>query len=158
MSNVRRADFGIGFLLADSSRMLRQLFNDRVTAKKLTSAQWRALVHLSVNEGLNQVQLADRLDVQPITVARLIDKLVANGLVIRQPDPRDRRAQKLFLTDAAAPMLEQVWQIADENQSLALDGLRPEEAAMLISLLTRVRLNLVTATMGHTTRNPKRVP
>ena len=153
-SEPTRRDPGnaIGFLLIDSSRMLRRIFNERVTPPGLTQAQWRALVHLSRNEGLNQVTLADLLDVQPITVARLIDKLVTAELVERRPDPNDRRALMLFLTPKATPLLERIWDIAEETYALVLAGLSPEERDELARMLTRLRANLATLLPGCTAR------
>ena len=75
MSTNQNPERSTGFLLRDNSRLMKTAFNDRVSG--LTQAQWGALAHLSRNQGLNQVGLADLLEVQPITVARLIDKLVA---------------------------------------------------------------------------------
>lgn len=139
---MRNPGLNIGFLVGDTSRMLRRIFNERLTHLGLTQAQWRALAHLSRNEGLNQVSLADRLDVQPITVARLIDKLVAAQLVERRPDPNDRRAQRLFLTAQAAPVLEQIWDVADETYAVVLKGMSDEERDLLIDLLTRLQTNI----------------
>ncbi len=144
----RSGDHGIGFLLSDSSRMLRRIFNERIASLGLTQAQWRALVHLSRNEGLNQVSLADLLDVQPITVARLIDKLVAAGLVERRPDPKDRRAQRLFVTEQAAPLLEQIWDIAEEIYGTVLGGFAPSEIEALAGLLERLRGNVAAVHLG----------
>ena len=144
MAPSRDPGNGIGFLIGDSSRMLRRIFNERITPLGLTQAQWRALVHLSRNEGLNQVGLADLLEVQPITAARLIDKLVAAGLVERRPDPSDRRAQRLFLTEHASPMLAQIWEIADEIYDVILAGLSADDRDVLAGLLGRMRSNLTT--------------
>lgn len=143
-SPVRNPGLNIGFLTGDTSRMLRRVFNERLTHLGLTQAQWRALAHLSRNEGINQVTLSDLLDVQPITVARLIDKLVETGLVARRPDPNDRRAQRLFLTEQAQGVLEQIWEVADETYAVALKGLSETERDTLISLLVRVRANTST--------------
>lgn len=140
--SVRNTGLNIGFLVGDSSRMLRRIFNERLTHLGLTQAQWRALAHLSRNEGLNQVSLADRLDVQPITVARLVDKLVAARLVERRPDPNDRRAQRLFLTAQAAPVLEQIMGVADETYAAVLKGLNDAEREQLTDLLTRLLANI----------------
>lgn len=144
--------YGIGFLLADSNRMLRRIFNERITPLGLTQAQWRALVHLSRNEGLNQVNLAELLEVQPITVARLIDKLVAAGLVERRPDPNDRRAQRLFLTERATPVLDRIWEIAEETYDTVFAGLSTDECVALADLLTRMRTNLATLLPGCAAR------
>lgn len=147
---IHNPSWNIGFLIGDASRLLRRIFNERVTHLGLTQAQWRALVHLSRNEGLNQVSLADLLDVQPITVARLIDRLVSADLVERRPDPNDRRAQRLFLTPKAQPVLDQIWEVADEAYDVILRGLSDADRDMLIGLLTRVRTNIDLLVPGGT--------
>lgn len=144
----RNLHLNIGFLLSDVSRMLRRIFNERVTPLGLTQAQWRALVQLSRNQGLNQVGLSELLEVQPITVARLIDKLVASGLVERRPDPSDRRSQRLFLTDQAMPLLEQIWEIADETYDVVLAGLTQDQRTALIAMLTSIRGDVASLMSG----------
>ncbi len=141
---TRNPSWDVGFLLGDASRMLRRIFNERLTHLGLTQAQWRALVHLSRNEGLNQVSLADLLDVQPITVARLIDKLAAADLVERRPDPNDRRAQRLFLTAKATNVVARIWEVADETYAVVLKGISNEEREVLINLLSRLQTNIGT--------------
>ena len=94
----------LGFLLADVSRLMRRAFQQRLEGSSLTLAQARALIYVSRNEGVRQVDLADLLEVQPITLARLIDQLAGDGLVERRSDPADRRAYHIFLTPAAAPL------------------------------------------------------
>jgi len=140
--------YSVGFLLSDSARMLRRIFNMRVAPMDLTQAQWRGLAYLSRNEGLNQVSLADLMEVQPITVARLIDKLVSAGLVERRPDPKDRRAQLLFLTDKATPLLTRMSEVGEATNAIALSGFSPEEVETLLSLLSRIRSNLGTLVPG----------
>ncbi|MGV8998355.1 MAG: MarR family winged helix-turn-helix transcriptional regulator [Parvibaculaceae bacterium] len=146
---VRNPGLNIGFLVGDTSRMLRRVFNERLTHLGMTQAQWRALAHLSRNEGINQVTLSDLLDVQPITVARLIDKLVETNLVTRRPDPNDRRAQRLFLTDQAQGVLEQIWDVADETYQTVLKGFSEAERDTLIELLVRIRNNTSTLQPAH---------
>ena len=129
-----------GFLLRDNSRLMRIAFTERVSG--LTQAQWGALARLSRHQGLNQVGLANLLEVQPITVARLIDKLAALGLVERRPDPRDRRAQQLFLTDRAQPLLDQMWDAGDEILDAAYSGFSEQERHDFIEMMIRMRANL----------------
>ena len=83
-----------GFLLHDVSRLLRTSFDRHARTIGLTRAQWRVLAHLSRNEGIKQVGLADILEIQPITLARLLDRLGADGWVERRPDPSDRRVKR----------------------------------------------------------------
>ena len=135
-----------GFLLRDNSRFMKAAFNERVSG--LTQAQWGALAHLSRHQGLNQVGLADLLEVQPITVARLIDKLVALGVVERRPDPNDRRAQQLFLTNKAQPLLDQMWEAGDEILDHAYAGFTEEERIQCVEMLVRMRNNLARMTQG----------
>src|SRR3546814_3403683 len=87
-----------GFLFHDCARLTRREFERRARAIGLTRAQWAAIAHLRRNEGCNQSTLADLLDVEPITLARLLDRMETAGLVKRQPDPKDRRARLVYLT------------------------------------------------------------
>src|SRR3546814_15306831 len=100
----------LGFLLHDAARLLRKRFEQKARAhgSNLTRAQWSVLAHLSRQEGVNQTTLADTLDVEPITVARLVDKLEQLGLIERRADPGDRRARLLYLQPAAAPLLAEM--------------------------------------------------
>ncbi|MDZ4382066.1 MAG: MarR family transcriptional regulator [Parvibaculum sp.] len=141
-----------GFLLRDNSRFMKVAFNDRVSG--LTQAQWGALAQLSRHQGLNQVGLADLLEVQPITVARLIDKLVSLGMVERRADPNDRRAQQLFLTDKAQPLLDQMWEAADEILDEAYAGFSGEERTAFIDMLVRMRSNLAHLAQGGVRNRP----
>ena len=89
----------------------------------LTQTHLRVLAHLSRNEGSNQAALADILEIQPITLTRLIDRLEEADLVERRRDPDDRRAQRLFLTTAAAPIMDQLWEMVSDMHETALAGL-----------------------------------
>lgn len=132
-----------GFLLHDVARLLRRHFNYQVQALGLTQAQCRALLHLSRNEGIQQVALAELLEVQPITLARLLDKLEAADLIERRRNPVDRRAFCLYLTASAHPLLEQIWQLAAEARATAVGEL--ESAAMLqfVATLQTMKENLL---------------
>lgn len=132
----------LGFLLADVSRLLRQSFQRRLEGSSLTLAQARALVYLSRHEGLRQVDLAEMLEVQPITLARLIDQLADAGLVERRADPADRRAYQMFLTPAAASHLAAIRQVTAAIQADALRDLNEQQAATLFVALRKMRDNL----------------
>jgi DNA-binding MarR family transcriptional regulator len=101
----------LGFLLADVFRLMRRAFQQRLEDGALTPAQGRALVYISRHEGIRQVDLAKLLEVQPITLARLVDQLAESGVVERRPDPADRRAYQVFLTPAAASHLATIEQV-----------------------------------------------
>ncbi len=132
----------IGFLLNDAARLMRKDFERRTRPLGLTRAQWQTLFHLARNEGCNQATLADLLDVEPITIARTIDRLELSGLVERRSDPGDRRARLLFLGDRAHPLLEQLRALGAETREVALAGMSEDERTLLMTLLTRMRANL----------------
>ena len=132
----------IGFALHDVARMLRTLADQRARDLNTTRAQWAVLVKLQRCEGVKQSELADSLDLAPITLARLIDKLTAAGLVERRDDAHDRRANRLFLTEKAGPTLEGLGALGESVMGRALAGLEPEALATLKRELERIRHNL----------------
>jgi MarR family transcriptional regulator for hemolysin len=136
-------DHTLGFLVADIARLLRERFNDTANAFGLTLAQGRALVHLARNQGTSQVALAQLLEVQPITLLRLIDRLEESGLVERRPNPHDRRAQQLYLTPAADRLLEEINLLGSSLTDTAMAGLGARDRERLITLLGRVKRNLL---------------
>jgi MarR family transcriptional regulator for hemolysin len=134
----------IGFALNDAARMLRTLADQRARELGTTRAQWAVLVKLQRCEGVNQAELADQLDIAPITLARLIDKLTASGLVERRDDAQDRRANRLFLTDKAGPTLEKLGALGEDMMGRALAGIDAEAQASLRQSLERIRKNIKT--------------
>lgn len=137
-------DDTLGFLLSDISRLMRQEFQQRVAGSSLTLAQARTLVRISRNEGIRQVDLAEMLEIQPITLVRLIDQLADAGLVERRRDPDDRRAHRIFLTADAGLQLEMIGAVGAETEAYALRGLKASEVAVLVSALHKMRANLAT--------------
>ncbi|MCC2978593.1 MarR family transcriptional regulator [Sphingomonas sp. IC4-52] len=138
----RRMTDTFGFLLSDTARMLRKRFDERARQHGATRAQWKALSGISRNEGINQGNLADLLEVEPITLCRLIDRMEESGLVERRRDPNDRRAWQLFLTEKAGPVLEELHATADELMTQALLGISEPQIEMMTGLLNRIRNNL----------------
>ncbi len=134
-----------GFLMHDVSRLLRKRFDHHAGAIGLTRAQWRVLAHLSRNEGIKQAGLAEILEIKPITLARLLDRLSANGWVERRSDPNDKRARLLFLTNKARPILVELRSVALSVREEALSGLDAAEQDRLIDQLRVVKENLVSA-------------
>jgi MarR family transcriptional regulator, transcriptional regulator for hemolysin len=132
----------LGFLLHDSARLMRRDFERRTRALGLTRAQWQTLFHLQRNEGCNQVTLADMLEVEPITLARVIDRLEFAGLVERRADPNDRRARLLFLGARAMPLLQELRTLGAATREVALVGITEDERVLLMDLLTKMRANL----------------
>lgn len=130
-------------MLHDTARLLRRDFNRRAQRLGLTQTQWQALALLSHNEGINQAALAELLEVQPITIGRLIDRLEATGWVERRNHPTDRRAITLYLTPKAEPILNEMWKLAEETRDLALEGVSESEREQVMAVLQRVKDNLL---------------
>lgn len=135
-------DDNLGFMISDVSRLMRRRFDERARAIGVTRPQWRALTALSRREGMNQGNLADLLEVEPITLCRMVDRLEEAGHVERRRDPHDRRAWNIFLTDKSRPLLDQLRGIADGMFAVALEGVDDAEQARLAASLGRIRDNL----------------
>ena len=132
----------VGFLLSDTARLLRMSFDERARTLGLTRAQWRVLARLAYSEGARQTTLAELLEVEPITLSRHLDRMEEAGFVERRPDPQDRRARCLYLTDKARPVLERMRALGREVQAEALAGLGDEAERQIIELLEGMRANL----------------
>ena len=128
--------------LAETSRTLRRHFDRRASQLGVTTAQWRALAWLGHEPGLKQVELAERLDVEPITAGRIVDRLEEAGLVERQADPVDRRVWRLTLTEKAMPIFERLGAIAEEMAEQAFAGLEMEEIDQIRARLALIRENV----------------
>lgn len=135
-------DDNIGFLLNDTARLFRRAFNARVRDCGITALQWRMLMYLRRYEGIRQAPLAELIEVEPITLSRMVDRLVEAGLVERRADPADRRAWQLFLTSGASPLLDGVKQTTNALIDEASDGMTADEIKTLIELVARMRGNL----------------
>lgn len=132
----------VAWELAETSRMLRRQFNRRAATVGATSAQWRAMFRLAREPGMKQVELAERLDVEPITAGRTIDRLEEAGLVERRRDPVDRRVWRLYLTDKADPLIEQLKSVAEDVLVRTMAGIDADEIAGLRNVLQRIRENV----------------
>jgi DNA-binding MarR family transcriptional regulator len=133
----------IGVLVSDAARLLRRRFDARAKAIGVSRAQWQVLIALARAEGSSQAALAERLEVETITVGRMVDRLEDAALVQRQPDPADRRAWRLFLTPRAHDLLNDLQPVAHAVRAEMLAGLSAAEQAHLHALLGRVRANLL---------------
>lgn len=132
----------IGSMLADTSRLIRRSFDERARAIGVTRPQWQVLTQLKRNEGSNQGALAETLDMEPITLCRIVDRLQEAELVERRQDPADRRVWRLFLTPKARDLIEALHPLGAEVMALALDGITRAERDALRRLLDRIRQNL----------------
>jgi MarR family transcriptional regulator, transcriptional regulator for hemolysin len=135
-------DRSFGFLVNDVARLFGRRFLHNGRRLGLTRAQCRTLARIARHEGINQAGLADLLEVRPMTLVRQIDRMEQAGWIERRPDPADRRARLLFLTDKARPILGRIRAVANETRDEALALLSPAERAQLIALLTRVHATL----------------
>lgn len=136
----------IGMLMAQVSRLIRRAFDEKARTIGVTRPQWQVLTLLNLHEGINQGGLAEVLEVEPITLGRMIDRLQDAALVERRPDPADRRAWRLFLTDKARELLEQLQPLAIEMIDASLEGVSEEDRNAMTLGLQRMRANLTRRT------------
>jgi DNA-binding MarR family transcriptional regulator len=136
----------LGFVLSDVARLLRKRFEQRARAASLglTRAQSSVLANLARQEGINQAALAQLLDIEPITLARLLDRLQAMRLIERRRDPKDRRAYLLYLTEAAYPLLDRIFALARDVREDALHGIGEPDRSRLLDMLLMMKANLLT--------------
>jgi len=132
----------LGFLLHDAARLLRRRFERRGAEYGLSSAQWRLLVHLVRQDGASQARLAELLEIEPISVSRLIDRMEQAGWVTRCPDPKDRRVRIIHPTGKALEAFASVKAMAGEVYETALAGLEPREREILMRGLAVIAANL----------------
>jgi len=143
----------LGFLLSDVSRLLRRRFDERARASGASVAQWRVLKILLRHPGLNQGQLAEHLEVEPITACRMIDRLEEAGFVERRRDPADRRAWRLHLTEKAGPVLDTLHVLGANLIEETLQGFSPRQREALIAALEGLRTNLTNIQEGDEVAN-----
>ena len=142
----------IAFTIMDVAWMLRTYADQRARQFGISRAQWAVLIRIDRTEGLKQSELAEILDLQPISLTRLLDRLAESGLIERRADPNDRRANRLFLKPAARPMLEQLSELGKDMMEIVLDGLDPKSNERLLRDLGQVKNNLRTAIAGNATQ------
>jgi DNA-binding MarR family transcriptional regulator len=132
----------IGSMIAQVARLLRRSFDEQARSIGVTRPQWQVLSLLARHEGINQGGLADLLEVEPITLGRMIDRLQEATLVERRPDPADRRAWRLFLTPRGNELVDQLRPLAHETLEAALDGVDAVRRDEIMVALDRMRGNL----------------
>jgi DNA-binding MarR family transcriptional regulator len=139
---MARSQDTLGFLLADIVRQMRRIYAQRLQGTSVTLAQAKVLLNVERHPGIRQVDLAELLDIQPITLARLVDQLSQSGLVERRADPQDRRAYQLHVLPEAMPILDTIAEAAIGVHAEALQGVPAAQAATFMSVLRTVRDNL----------------
>jgi DNA-binding MarR family transcriptional regulator len=139
---TKAEDISFGYLLSDVTLLFRKHFDRRAVKFGLTRAQWRATKMLYYREGLRQTELAEQLEMEPIAVGRVIDRLQAAGFVERRPDPKDRRAWRLYVTDQARSVIADMEEIAVGLRKDATRGITVPELQQALGVLNRMKDNL----------------
>jgi len=137
--------------LVESSRLLRNYIDHRAKSRGTTRAQWIVLFRLRQQEGLSQVDLADVLELQPISLVRLLDLLVEHGLLERRHDPKDRRANRLFLTASGRQLVDDLDSLRDEIAKDVLRDLPDDAIKTSLSALREIkdRIKALSAPSEH---------
>jgi MarR family transcriptional regulator for hemolysin len=138
-------DSTLGFLLHDVARLLKKRFEQNSRGSGLTRSQWQVLTYLAQNEGINQARLAELLEIEPITLGRIIDRLETLRLIKRNPHPTDRRRWLLHLMPAARAKLEQAREYDDVTRREALAGVSEDDRQQLLKTLLTLKENLTQA-------------
>jgi DNA-binding MarR family transcriptional regulator len=155
MNQIPNLDLDPLVLIHDVARMMRVRADQKARANKTTRAQWVTLARLARQPGLSQNELASAAEVEPITIARTIDRLEAQGLVERRRDPQDRRINRLYLKPAAQPILDRMGVMRREFNIEVTDGLDEENYRALIGALLIIKSNLLS--LDERRRTPARV-
>ena len=135
-----------GFLLAELNRRYVRLFERLAQGTGLNLTTCRVLAYLERHQGVSQTRLAELAGIEPMALVRVLDRLQAEGLVRRQPDPEDRRAHRLELCAAAQPVLQRIRQLSQRAREQVFAGIEPAERESFLLLLERLTDNLE---VGH---------
>jgi DNA-binding MarR family transcriptional regulator len=142
MKRVQNARREVLFQLTDAARMVRTYVDQRAREHGMTRAQWGVLIRLERQEGMTQAEMAEALEIQPISLVRLIDRLCDQALVVRRPHPRDRRANCLYLTDKGHATLSRLAPLGREITNDILAALNDTDVAELLNKLLLVKGNI----------------
>ena len=152
-------DMNFLFTLGEVQRMMRAYADRQAARYGITRAQWAVLAKVERAEGLKQSELAEQMEMQPITLTRLIDKLCDNGWIERRGDENDRRVNRLYLKKAARPLLGKLAGLRSELTATALDGIPPADAQRLLAQLETIKENVRSAVQnppGEASRKEQR--
>ena len=138
------------FTIMDVARLLKTYADQRARQFGVSRAQWAVLMSIERNEGLKQSELAEMLDLQPITLTRLLDRLADNGLIERRADPNDRRANRLYLKPAAKPLLGRLADLGADMMETVLEGISLTSTERMLKELSAVKDNLRSAIAANT--------
>jgi len=143
----------IAFTIMDVARLIKTYADQRARQFGISRAQWAVLIRIERNEGQKQSELAELLDLQPISLTRLLDRLAGNGLIERRPDPHDRRANRLYLTAAARPLLARLSDLGADMMETVLAGLDINSLGRMLDELGLVKDNLRRAISANAQAN-----
>ena len=129
-------------LVSDVARLVRTLADARARSHGMTRAQWMILVRLDRQPGMSQNELAALIEVEPITVGRLVDRLERRGMVERRSDPHDRRIWRLHLTPEAQPMLKEIAKARTELNAVMTAGLSGKDLETTLDCLLQMKANV----------------
>jgi MarR family transcriptional regulator, transcriptional regulator for hemolysin len=132
----------IAFTIMDVARLLKTYADQRARQFGISRAQWAVLIRIERTEGLKQSELAELLDLQPISLTRLLDRLAGNGLIERRADPNDRRANRLYLAAAAKPLLGRLSELGADMMETVLEGLDEKSIERMLKQLVSLKDNL----------------
>jgi MarR family transcriptional regulator, transcriptional regulator for hemolysin len=130
------------FTLGEVFRLVRAYADKEAARYGITRAQWAVLAKVERSEGMKQSELAEQMEMQPITLTRLIDKLCDNGWIERRGDSADRRVNRLYLKKAARPLLGKLAGLRSELTATALDGISPADAHRMLTQLEMIKENV----------------
>ncbi|HTC99207.1 MAG TPA: MarR family transcriptional regulator [Bradyrhizobium sp.] len=149
-------DMNFLFALGEVQRLMRAYADKEAARYGITRAQWAVLAKVERSEGMKQTELAEQLEMQPITLTRLIDKLCDNGWIERRGDNNDRRVNRLYLKKAARPLLGKLAGLKSEITAAALAGISPTEAERLVAQLESIKENVRNALQSIEAQLPKK--
>jgi MarR family transcriptional regulator for hemolysin len=149
-------DMNFLFALGEVQRLMRAYADKEAARYGITRAQWAVLAKVERSEGLKQTELAELLEMQPITLTRLIDKLCDNGWIERRGDENDRRVNRLYLKKAARPLLGKLAGLKSEITAAALAGISPTDAERLVTQLESIKENVRNALQSIDAQLPKK--
>jgi len=135
-------DINFLFTLGEVQRLVRAYADRQAARYGITRAQWAVLAKVERYEGMKQTELAEQMEMQPITLTRLIDKLCDNGWIERRGDETDRRVNRLYLKKAARPLLGKLAGLRSELTATALEGINPADAHRMLSQLETIKENV----------------
>lgn len=147
----------IMFELLDVARAMRTFIDQRARAHAMTRAQWGVLVRLERQEGMTQAEVAEQLEIQPISLLRLIDRLCQQNLVVRRPHPSDRRANLLYLTAEGRAVLTRMAPVGEEIVADVFEQVGKGEIAALLQSLLRIKGNIRDAAQRRNGQNGAKV-